>query len=202
MNKLLLGVSALILGLGITTDTRADCNGIYLAGRGGIAWHDYSSDKGSQFETENLDKKRLMLSGALGYRHDYYRLEMEYIWRDKSKNSYDDGIGGASYNFKSYSVMLNGYIDFAPFRWISPFVNAGIGYSQLKYSDRYGDGSSSTKNGNYKPAHFTWSLGGGLTVKVTNRFNVDVGYRYFDMGSIKHADVTDQEIYGGIRYVF
>ena len=30
----------------------------------------------------------------------------------------------------------------------------------------------------------------------------DSGYRYYDMGSIKHADVTAHEIYTGLRYVF
>ena len=102
--------------------------------------------------------------------------------------------------------MLNGYFDFAPYRWFTPYVSAGIGFTKMKYNDVYTfpDGSSDTgtSNGNYNPTRFTWSVGGGLSVKVTNRFNVDAGYRYYDMGSIKHADVTAHEIYTGLRYVF
>jgi opacity protein-like surface antigen len=45
-------------------------------------------------------------------------------------------------------------------------------------------------------------LGAGVTVKVTNRINVDAGYRYYDIGSFGHEDVTLQEVYGGLRYVF
>ena len=72
----------------------------------------------------------------------------------------------------------------------------------MKYKDSYSTGGTHVENGNYKPTRLTWSVGGGLSVKVTNRFNVDAGYRYYDMGSIKHADITAHEIYTGLRYVF
>jgi opacity protein-like surface antigen len=58
------------------------------------------------------------------------------------------------------------------------------------------------KGKNPNPTRFTWSVGGGLSVKVTNRFNVDAGYRYYDMGKIHAQEVTAHEIYGGVRYVF
>ena len=36
---------------------------------------------------------------------------------------------------------------------------------------------------------------------MTNRLNLDVGYRYYDMGKIGKGKVHNQEIYGGARYV-
>lgn len=204
MNKLIL---ALLAGTFLCSNAMADCNGFYLGGRGGIVKHDYSKKGNSGINTDGLDKNKLMLSGALGYRYNYFRTELEYVWRHKSEKKFSEGAGESQkYNFKTYSYMLNGYFDFAPYRWFTPYVGAGIGFTSMKYGDSYtmpdGSTTTGTTNGNYKPTRFTWSLGGGLSVKVTNRFNVDAGYRYYDMGSIKHADITAHEIYTGLRYVF
>ncbi len=204
MNKLIL---ALLAGTFLCSNAMADCNGFYLGGRGGVVKHDYSKKGNSGINSEGLDKNKLMLSGALGYRYNYFRTELEYVWRQKSEKKFSEGVGDRQkYNFKTYSYMLNGYFDFAPYRWFTPYVGAGIGFTSMKYRDSYtmpdGSTQTATTNGNYKPTRFTWSLGGGLSVKVTNRFNVDAGYRYYDMGSIKHADITAHEIYTGLRYVF
>ena len=200
MNKFIL---ALLAGTFLCSNAMADCNGFYLGGRGGIVKHDYSKKGNSGINSDGLDKNKLMLSGALGYRYNYFRTEVEYVWRDKSEKKYVvSPTYSTKYNFRSYSYMLNGYFDFAPYRWFTPYVSAGIGLTKLKYKDVDSDGMSGTTNGNYSPTLFTWSVGGGLSVKVTNRFNVDAGYRYYDMGSIKHADVTAHEIYTGLRYVF
>ena len=202
MKKLLLTVSAVVLSLGLAQNAMADCNGIYLGVRGGVVKHKYSKKGDAGFNTDNLDKRKLMLSGALGYRYDYVRAELEYVWRDKNDYKYSAGGGGSSkLAFKTYSYMLNGYFDLAPFSWFSPYISAGIGFTKMKYSE-IANGESWTTNGNYNPTRLTWSLGGGATVKVTNRFNVDAGYRYYDMGAIRHMDVDAHEIYGGVRYVF
>ena len=195
MKKLLLAVSAMVLSLGLAQNAMADCNGIYLGMRGGVVKHKYSKKGEAGFNTDNLDKSKLMLSGALGYRYDY-------VWRDKNDYKYSAGGGGSSkLAFRTYSYMLNGYIDLAPYSWFSPYISAGIGFTKMKYSE-IANGESWTTNGNYNPTRLTWSLGGGATVKVTNRFNVDAGYRYYDMGAIRHMDVDAHEIYGGVRYVF
>src|SRR5574344_2189273 len=101
MKKLLFSASALVLGMCFASEAMADCNGLYLAGRGGITKHDYSSSSTSGLNTDGLDKNKLMLSGAMGYRLDYWRTEAEYVWRDKSEQKFDNI---ASYNFKSYSM--------------------------------------------------------------------------------------------------
>mgnify|MGYP002534793143 CR=1 FL=1 len=49
---------------------------------------------------------------------------------------------------------------------------------------------------------FTWSLGAGISAKLTNRLNLDVGYRYYDMGELADGDIHNHEVYGGLRYVF
>ena len=206
MNKLLLTTTALVLGLAFTADAWADCNGVYLGLRGGVVKHKLENPKSGDTPNgaDDFDKNRFMMSGALGYRYNYVRTELEYIWRNKVNQTLKDAEGDPiRQEFKSQSYMLNGYIDFAPFHWITPYVGAGIGYTKLKYSSSY----PMRPGESYNKKRFTWSVGGGLSVKVTNRFNVDAGYRYYDMGDIKHESgektgVKAHEVYGGIRYVF
>ena len=215
MNKLLLTTTALVLGLAFTADALADCNGIYLGLRGGVVKHKLDNPKsgGNANGNDDFDKNRFMMSGALGYRYNYVRTELEYVWRNKVNQTLTENDGSGDkirQEFKTESYMLNGYIDFAPFHWITPYVGAGIGYTKLKYDSRYTNGAGTVMPSlgeNYNKKRFTWSVGGGLSVKVTNRFNVDAGYRYYDMGDIKHdsgkkTGVTAHEVYGGVRYVF
>lgn len=210
MNKLLLTASALVLGMGIASEAWADCNGFYLGARAGIVKHDMDDPKGGDTPNgaNDFDKARFMMSGALGYRYNYVRAELEYVWRDKVKNSfsYGDGLVTAKQNFRTQSYMLNGYFDLAPYHWITPYVGAGIGYSKLKYSSSYSAAGETISGLHHDKNKFTWSVGGGLSVKVTNRFNVDAGYRYYDFGDLKQGDektgVKAHEFYGGVRYVF
>lgn len=204
MKKLLLTVSALVLGMAMSADAFADCNGIYLGVRAGATKHDYS--KKSHLDMNDLDSHVFMWSGSLGYRYDYYRTELEFVWRDKDKWSVTNSGITTKLGFKTKSYMWNHYLDFLPYNWWSPYVGAGIGFTQLKYGSNiiYPDGYSEdqTEGYNNKPTRFTWSVGGGLTLKVTNKFNVDAGYRYYDMGAIHKMDVKAHEYYGGLRYVF
>lgn len=213
MNKLLLTTTALVLGLAFTADALADCNGVYLGLRGGVVKHKLDNPKSGNTANgaDDFDKNRFMMSGALGYRYNYVRTELEYVWRNKVNQTLDAEDGDTiRQEFKTQSYMLNAYIDLAPYYWITPYIGGGIGYTKLKYSSRYttaGGGSLPDASESFNKKRFTWSLGGGLSVKVTNRFNVDAGYRYYDMGDIKHdsgkkTGVKAHEVYGGVRYVF
>lgn len=205
MKKLLLTASALVLGLAVATDAMADCNGLYVGVRAGAAKHDYS--KKNSMGMNKLDSNVFMMSGALGYRYNYYRTELEYVWRDKDDWKKQDGMVSTELDFRSQSFMWNHFIDILPYNWWSPYVGAGIGFTKMKYHDKTVlDGGAEvidrTAGYNNTPTRFTWSVGGGLTLKVTNKFNVDAGYRYYDMGAIHKMDVKAHEFYGGLRYVF
>lgn len=192
MKKLLLTASALVLVAAFANSANAECNGFYGAIRGGVVKHDI----GGEIQ-DDLDKNRLMLSGAIGYRYDYFRTELEYVWRKYNNRKMPDM--NLNTNFKTYSFMWNVYYDIMPFNWWTPYVNAGLGLSKLRYWE-YDDFAV---NKDVKTRKFTWSLGAGLSLKVTNRWNIDAGYRYYDMNKLSgDGDVDAQEIYAGIRYVF
>lgn len=194
---------SLICGLFIAGNAAAGCNGLYLAVRGGGANPTIDDQKANdnRFDIGGTD---MMFSGALGYRYNYFRAEVEYIWHETNENKtkpvYDPNwetyVGGSKGEFDYTSYMFNVYWDLLPYRWFTPFVNAGVGLTQLEYKFTYPEGSTS-----YEEDNFTWSVGGGLSAKMTNKLNLDVGYRYFDYGKIKDAQIHSHEVYGGLRYV-
>ena len=194
MKKLLLTASAVAL-FALAAPAHAECDGIYGALRAGAVKHD--ADK----LQEGLAGERLMISGALGYRYEYFRTELEYVWRKYNR----DNITPTERSLlKTYSYMWNFYYDILPYNWWTPYLGVGIGYTKTRYLDK--NTALGITNENWTKTKFTWALGGGLSLKVTNRFNVDLGYRYYNMGKPGHNGlkykVTAQEIYGGIRYVF
>lgn len=206
LNKLLAGCALVAFGVVISSQAKAECNGIYLAGRGGIA-NPKIADKDANFnDSLKIDENALMLSGAIGYRYEYFRAEVEYIWRDTAKDKSTDtaalpdgstltSTSSAEFDYDSY--MFNIYYDFSPYTWFTPYISAGIGVTNLEYNFVYPNGSDS-----YDKSNFTWSLGAGVSAKMTNRFNIDVGYRYFDMGKMGKGEITNHEVYAGVRYVF
>ena len=97
----------------------AECDGIYAAFRAGVVKHDVSDSSGD-INGETLDDNRLMISGALGYRYDHFRGELEYVWRKHTNDETEFDVA----KFKSYSFMLNAYYDFMPDHWWSPYLNA------------------------------------------------------------------------------
>lgn len=183
---------------------KAECDGFYLAGRLGTAEYKLEDDRGEVSSNPSdyvVDKERFFASGALGYRYKHVRAELEYIWRESNT----DDIGTITEGtFKTHSYMFALYYDFFPYSWFTPYVNAGIGYTRSKLSLL---NKTVGINHELKDNSFMWSLGAGISVKVTNRLNVDLGYRYFDMGDSDldtfngKTTLENQEVYLGLRYV-
>ena len=212
MKKFLLTATA-ITSLLIVSENQAfaSCDGPYLAIRGGVANHtlgDKDDNKATDKKLE-IDDNSLMLSGALGYRYKYFRIEAEYIWRKDykdSKTTYAELPSGKmvgtkrTAEFSSKSYMANIYWDLSPYTMFTPYLSAGLGITSLEYTFKMNDSYGRTTK--YDEDNFTWSVGGGLSAQVTTRFNIDLGYRYFDMGDLGVGAVHNHEVYGGLRYTF
>jgi len=205
LKKILAGCATATLCFTLASEAKAECDGLYLALRAGVSNPDIG-DSNTSGDRLDIDDNLLMISGALGYRYTYFRAEVEYIWHDKSKHSSSTAVPlpdgsnlvtstSAKFDYKSY--MFNVYYDLAPYTWFTPYLQAGIGLTQMEYTFNYADGSNK-----YDEDNFTWSLGAGISAKMTNRLNLDIGYRYFDMGKIGDGRVHNHEVYGGVRYVF
>ena len=174
-------------------------DGFYLAARGGKTWMNLNnSDDSVSKKSDTAFDPVEMYSGALGYKYKYFRAEVEYISRNGAEDE-EYGTYGLinTTEVEANSIMLNAYIDFMPNYWISPYVNGGIGYSEIKFTHTNDSGSETVEDNK-----FSWQAGGGLTLRLNKCLNIDGGYRYYTLGKIKDGEVNCHEWYVGIRFTF
>lgn len=200
MNKLLTtATSALVLTLAAANIAEAR-DGFYIAARGGYS--DYNlNDK----DDGSMEDSRLELggswnaSGALGYKYKYFRVEAEYTYRgDLDEHFAEDYTNQFDVSVSSDSFMLNAYLDVMPNYWISPYLSGGIGITRLKVDQ---EDSGGLKD-NWDEENFTWSVGGGISLRLNRCTNFDFGYRYMDMEELYFGEFTTHEWYAGLRYTF
>lgn len=198
-----LGLAGAALAAVLCLSTVAEArDGFYLTARGGMTWNNLNSKKDSVTadKVSKLDHVG-MFGGAIGYKYKYFRAEFEYISRkDAEEEITTSGVHTSDMTVSSDSYMANIYLDFMPNYWISPYVSAGIGMSQLEMTNKtVGAFGQSEK---WEKDTFTWQVGAGLTLRLNRCLNIDTGYRYYTLGKIENAEVNSHEWYAGLRFTF
>jgi opacity protein-like surface antigen len=99
-------------------------------------------------------------------------------------------------NISSTIALANGYVDLGEWRGITPFVGAGLGFAQNRFSGianpgfaYLGPGSTGSPTGGYMgngvSNNFAWALMAGLDFSVTRNLKLELGYRYLNYGTLK-----------------
>lgn len=201
----LMMASALVLTMAAAATAEAR-DGFYIAARGGYTDFNVNSKKDSAADKAKVElDSGWHMSGALGYKYGYFRVEGEYIYRDKSDDEYKSpgALSPNAYHktvLESDSFMANAYLDIMPNYWISPYITGGIGLTRLDFETYDMPGHSDLEKDSAD--NFTWQVGAGLSLRINRCLNLDAGYRYIDMGEIDDADINAHEWYGGLRYTF
>ena len=139
---------------------------------------------------------------------------------------------GESVRVHRFATLANGYLDLGSWSGISPYVGAGIGMSHsvtsgsVNYYNPAGTAYTrtltnpntlvtttykydvSTRSKQYQLA---WALMGGVTVDVAAHTQLDLGYRYINLGMSKglvastgvtfSRSMTEHQFRAGIRYM-
>jgi len=127
---------------------------------------------------------------ALGLRLRHIRVEAEYTFATTAKKG--------DYEQKTETMFAQIYYDL-PFKSpIRPYFNAGGGRHTTKIEEK----------NVFKERRKGWAynVGAGVTWNVSNAVNIDIGYRYLDIGDLKTRTGTIKTkhhvAYIGWRYVF
>jgi len=113
---------------------------------------------------------------------------------------------------KAKAVMVTAYYDFYEYNKLDFYGGAGIGESRVEISTTDGvvEGSGSETN-------FFWQVELGVEDPITNSLVLNVGLRYVDLGKTEinlhrlgggaqagnfTADLTSEELFFGLRYIF
>ena len=167
--------------------------GIYWGVKGGMSVQkdDDKTDTDGKIENESGN---YFVSADVGVRLLRLRGELEYTFRPDTTDVKSLIFGDD--NINAQNIMANLYYNVVELPFINLYVNAGIG--NTKFS-----GNSKLKTDN----NFTWSAGLGANLSLLNIANLDVGYRYIDMGDLEFNNGNKlskdaHDIYVGLRFGF
>lgn len=101
---------------------------------------------------------------------------------------------------KNYSVFVNGNAGVPIGAMFTPYVTAGVGCAYNKVG-KLNSSFVDTSNGIPQPLmgsespgkntnNFAWNAGAGVKVQINKSFDLDLGYKYIDLGKVKIEETS------------
>jgi len=148
-----------------------------------------------------------MLFGAgVGYQfNDWFRVDVTGEYRGKTTfrgfDVYPGGANDYTGTKSEWLVLANAYVDLGTWWCITPFIGAGIGYSQNTISN-FRDVNAPNLGVAYANSHsqweMAWALHAGLAYKINKNFTAELSYRYVNLGDFQSGDIIT---YTGVNAV-
>ncbi len=191
----------------------------YIAARIGAAFSEDASFGTSGTSVSTDFDAGPEISGAIGYKFDTgsplsYRIEAElgYMILDVDSHAVA-GVGNfsggdASGETNTFYGLANAYAQY-DLGYTSPYVTAGLGYAQTEF-----DGFSTSGTGEVLDDTGTgliWQVGVGTSFTLTDRIDLDIGYRYSGIedvgvsavdGTSSDVDLRSHKVLLGVRAAF
>lgn len=177
-------------------------SGWYLRGDIGMTNQKVKSIDNALFDSSvqvlNKEFESGMLFGAgIGYQfNDWFRADVTGEYRGKTAfRGFDVYPGGANDYFANKSewlVMANAYVDLGTWWCITPFIGAGIGYSQntiSNFRDVNTPNNGIAYAGDHSQWEMAWALHAGLAYKISKNFTAELSYRYVNLGDFQSGDI-------------
>ena len=142
-----------------------------------VARGNFDGEKYRDSKTKELISSHV----AYGVYKGHLRGELEL------NNSHPIKFGGTGEGYTShfslykFSLMANGYYDFVNCSKWTPYVGAGLGMSWLKARLV----ENNTKVMNKHVTNLAWQVMAGVVYQINNRWAIDAGYRYADLGRVR-----------------
>jgi opacity protein-like surface antigen len=83
------------------------------------------------------------------------------------------------------SMMVNAYYDIQLSKRVTPYVMAGFGYARIKASDYKYILARVTAYPGKTSNNIAWTVGLGATVKLVANIDLDISYKFIDLGKIR-----------------
>lgn len=177
-------------------EPKADYGGWYI--RGDVDYHwsklrsteyiTYGPPAGTAaFTTADL-KGTWSVGGGIGYQiTNYLRTDLTVdYWAKSDFTGSTTGVclgvpcvSADSTAYQALLVLANAYVDLGTYHGITPYVGAGIGGAYMMWDDlRNTVGGVTTVHAGASNWRFAWALMAGASYCLTDRLELDVGYRY------------------------
>jgi opacity protein-like surface antigen len=210
--------------------------GWYL--RGDASYVDYvgRKDRGDAIVDQAFDRTTLdagwAAGGGFGYKFlNFFRADVTVdhrFYADVEGRGSPVAFGTDSRldrgRLESTTGLVNGYLDLGNWSGFTPYVGAGVGAAMNRLSEYTGEVTclvatcgtigavSVSRLDERKTYSLAWALMGGVAVDVGGGFQVDVGYRYVNLGearirlagsntATRGDDIEAHEVRLGLRYM-
>jgi opacity protein-like surface antigen len=209
MKKNLLIISVCVLAIFLSSSAYSS-EGLYVSGNIGFAMLSDSDLTDSTMPGLTLTTEYdtgWALGGALGYDFNRFRVEGEisYQTNDVDKISVLGIPFSASGDVSSLAFLINGYFDFVNDSAFTPYISAGLGYAKIEFNDLNVSGSG-LSGASDDDSVFAYQVGLGVGYAVTEKFTIDVKYRYFATEDPEFdtttAEVASHNFLFGVRFNF
>jgi opacity protein-like surface antigen len=219
-----------------------DTGGWYLRGDIGMTNQQVKTLDNALFATtpalvihdKNFESGMLYGLGA-GYKwNNWLRFDVTGEYRGETGFHGFDTWNDGNPRFNNYTakksewlVLVNAYLDLGTWWCITPFIGAGVGWSQVtihSFRDAGVAYPGPTPTMAYADAasksNFAWALHAGLAYEVTKSFTVELAYRYTNLGNgitgdiiafdgtntvnnpMHFKDITSHDVKFGVRWMF
>lgn len=148
-----------------------------------------------------------------------FRVEGEYMHNQQASTNTIDvqklftAIGmeeapvfDVTFNSRTDTFFLNGYVDLKTDTFIKPFLSLGLGYTNfeanVKLKTNYPIGLPLTGMLEFEEKNIAWSIGFGLSFQIKDNVFIDTQYRYIDYGKISVGDefISMGNMIGGVSF--
>lgn len=159
---------------------------------------------GNDIEPVGMEFDAGMLFGlGIGVQHNnWLRFDLTGEFRSNADFSGLDIVNGGSFNDeytakkREWLFLLNAYLDLGRWWYVTPFVGAGVGVSQITISNFTDICSSGCPGGSVAFAdtaskwNFAWALHAGLAFQASNNLTFELAYRYTNLGDGITGDIV------------
>ncbi|MGO4171470.1 outer membrane protein [Bosea sp. TAF32] len=199
-------------------------SGIYLRGDVGVGVQTvgkYFQEDVAQFGGRffgKTDNSAFFAGLGIGYRfNNWLRFDVTGEYRGSSSIGVNDIVFNPFINdnqtntykgnLSSLVTLFNGYIDLGTWNCLTPYIGAGIGFTQNRISGLTDQGSVAgfptlgfANNGT--KTNVAWALMAGLGYEVNKNLTLELGYRYLNLGDGQSGRIQNAflpESYGPLK---
>lgn len=156
--------------------------------------YSFSQDMDKDIGSNDADSSAIVGLGVGYHFNEHIRADATLGYRGWYKVNASETISGTTLSgaadINSTVGLVNAYYDIGHFDRFTPYVGGGVGLASNHVgSTELALGGVGIGNiGSHTNTDFAWQLSAGTAINIAHGIDLDIGYRYLDMGTAKTGD--------------
>lgn len=156
--------------------------------------YSFSQDMDKDIGSNDADSSAIVGLGVGYHFNEHIRADATVGYRGWYKVSAATTVLGATLSgdadINSTVGLINAYYDIGRFDRFTPYVGGGLGFARnhVGSTDLALGGVGVGNIDSNTNTDFAWQLSAGTAINIAHGVDLDIGYRYLDMGTAKTSD--------------